>query len=127
MTNQPAAEAASGTDQAALDAARADGVKAGSADERARIGAILALPEAEGRHALAIELATGSDMSVDQCAKVLGKASKEQPAASGKSFYDAVTAHGGKPAVSTDGGSDKSPKSRAQANIERQKKLLAGA
>lgn len=127
MNDQPAAEAARGTDQAALDAARADGVKAGVAEERTRIAAILSLPEAEGRQSLALELATGSDMSADQCAKVLAKAQKEQPGMAAKEFYGAMRANGGAPGVSTDGGSDKSPQSRAAANIARQTKLLAGA
>jgi signal peptide peptidase SppA len=125
MTNQPAAEAASGTDQAALDAARADGVKAGRTEERARIASILALPEAKGRQALALELATGSDMNIDSCAKMLAKAAEEKPDASAtNSFYAAIEASGGKPNVSLSGG-EAQPKDRSQANIERQTRRFA--
>lgn len=125
MTDSPAANAASAPDQAQLDAARAEGVKAGRNEERARIGAILGLPEANGRQALAVELATNSDMAPEACAKVLAKAAEEKPTASaGAAFYDAAGRTGAKPNLAATGG-DTQPKDRAAANIERQSKRFA--
>jgi hypothetical protein len=41
-------------------------VAVGVKRDRARVGAIVALPEAAGRHQLALTLATTTDMTVDQ-------------------------------------------------------------
>jgi len=73
-TGAPAAENA-GITKADLDravaAAHADGVKLGASQERARIGAILAHSEAEGRDAQARTLAIETDLSAEQAGKVL--------------------------------------------------------
>lgn len=125
MTDAPAAEAASVPDQAALDAARAEGVVTGRTEEKKRLGAILALSEAAGRGELALELAIGTDLTPEACAKTLAKASKEAPPTT--KIYDAVAAAGGNPRVPLVGDDHKS-KTRAQLNIERQsKRLTAGA
>lgn len=61
--------------QADLDAARNEGVaegkKTGAADERTRIGAILNHEAAEGRQAMAIALATETDLNAEAAAKVM--------------------------------------------------------
>jgi len=65
----------SAVDQAAVDAARAEGHAAGMQEgmtaERSRIGGILALDEAKGRGDLAAHLAMNTDMSVDAAKGVL--------------------------------------------------------
>lgn len=65
-----------GFTQAQLDAARAEGVTAGAASERNRIGAILRHSEAQGREAQATVLALETDMSAEACGKVLAASPK---------------------------------------------------
>ncbi|MBI4798241.1 MAG: S49 family peptidase [Desulfarculus sp.] len=72
-SDQPAAQAPS------LDAARAEGLKAGASAERARLAAILNHPEAKGREAVALGLALESDLDAEAAARVLAKASKQSP------------------------------------------------
>lgn len=67
--------------QADLDKARAEGVaegkKAGAADEKARVSAILGGEAAQGRASLASHLAFETDMNADQANGLLAKSAKE--------------------------------------------------
>lgn len=63
----PVVAAAPAADAAALDAARAEGAAA----ERARINAIISLPEAQGREGSAMHLAMTTSMSAEQVKPVL--------------------------------------------------------
>ena len=60
-----------GFTQADLDAARAEGYKAGAAEATARITAILGLPEAESRQKQALSFALRTSMSPDEAKAVL--------------------------------------------------------
>lgn len=71
----PQAENA-GITQAHVDAARAEGMNAGAAAERARIAGILTHAEAEGRAAQATALALETDLSAEAAAKVLAVSPK---------------------------------------------------
>jgi ClpP class serine protease len=74
---QPASDQATAQDHAAaLDAARAEGTKAGATAERARIAAILNHPEAKGREAVAQALALQSDMTAEAVAVALAATPK---------------------------------------------------
>jgi signal peptide peptidase SppA len=64
---------------AAQTEARAAGVKDGVAAERKRIDGILSHDESKKRPALAIQLAIGTDLSVEQAVGVLAKAQVEAP------------------------------------------------
>ncbi len=64
---------------AAQTEARAAGVKEGVAAERKRIDGILSHDESKKRPALAIQLAIGTDLSVEQAVGVLAKAQVEAP------------------------------------------------
>lgn len=64
-----------------------------------RIAAILALPEAKGREALAQELALGTDLSVDQAKSLLEKSPE---AKAGTGFAAAMQAQGN-PSLGTQG------------------------
>lgn len=76
---QPAGDQAAAQAQAAaLNMARAEGMKAGATAERARLAAILNHPEAKGREALAVSLALESDMEAEAAARVLAQAGKSQ-------------------------------------------------
>lgn len=67
---------------AAVAAARTDGIKAGVTSERSRINAIMALPEAKGRETTALHLATTTDIAVEAMGAVLaGVQANIQPAA----------------------------------------------
>lgn len=77
-TAAPAANAALTKEQ--LDASKAEGVKAGSEAERARVRGITTHAEAAGRTSLAEHLAYETAMSVDDAAKMLAKAPKEAAA-----------------------------------------------
>lgn len=67
---------------AAVNAARAEGTKAGADAERARIKGIMTHAEANGRDKLAASLALETDMSVDAAAKVLAAQDKATSATS---------------------------------------------
>lgn len=113
MSEQQAAQPASAPDTAALDAARSDARSA----EKNRLAAILALPEAKGRTEQAMELATGTDLSPEACAKILGKApiaaeAPADPPTTTSKIYDAIVQSGGKPNVAIVG--DAQAKSRGQ-------------
>lgn len=109
MPEPTAAPAAQAPDQAAIDAAaargRAEGLKQGHADERARIAAIVRSEEAEGRAETALAIAIDTGMSADEARKVLAKTPKAAPAAAsaqarpGEAFYAAVAKTGGNPQV----------------------------
>jgi capsid assembly protease len=76
---------------AALSAARTEG----ATSERARISAILALPEAEGRGDSAMAVATTTDMSVEAAGPFLAKLPKLAAVApAGTSFADAMAKSG---------------------------------
>lgn len=62
--------------QAAIEAARAEGVTAGTADAAARIKSILSCEEAKGREAQAMGFAFETSMSATEAIKVLGMAPK---------------------------------------------------
>lgn len=66
---------------AAVEAARSEGEKAGATAERKRIGEILALDEAEGREASARHLALTTELSAEQAKGVLSGLAAEQPQA----------------------------------------------
>jgi hypothetical protein len=70
-----------------------------AANAKARVADILRHPEAQGRRALAERLAFETDMSVEQCAAILGAAPKEAtapaiPAARRSADVGALTALG---------------------------------
>ncbi len=77
----PAAPAAAPDNTAALAAERAstkaEGVKEGTAAERARIKAIVTSDQAKGRETLAQSLAFNTDLSAEQAVAVLGDAPKQ--------------------------------------------------
>lgn len=89
--------------QEQVDAARADGLKAGKAEgvtaERARIKSILTHAEASGREQLAQHLAFSTDQSVDAATALLA-VSPKAAAAQAKSALDAHMAATGTPGVS---------------------------
>ena len=61
---------------AAVASARADGITAGAAAERARISGILTHAEAEGRADMARSLALDTDLTAEAAGKVLATAPK---------------------------------------------------
>ena len=67
--------------QAAIEAARAEGVAAGKAEASARIKAILQADEAQGREAQAMTMALDTDMKAEDAIKVLAVAPKANQAA----------------------------------------------
>lgn len=71
----------SAENQAAIDAAVTVARTEAAAAERARIGAIMALPEAEARMGLATHIAMSTSMSVDDAKPMLAAAPKEAPVA----------------------------------------------
>ncbi|HZF19500.1 MAG TPA: S49 family peptidase [Burkholderiales bacterium] len=89
--------------EAARTEARAEGVKAGSAEgikaERDRVRAIMIHAEAKDRQELALSIATETDMSAEQAAKLLAAAPKQ---ASGSALA-ALMAKEKNPAVGVDG------------------------
>lgn len=86
---------------------------AGTAAERARIGAILNHEAAEGRQTQAKVLALETDMTVEQAAKVLAVSPKEAvPAAQGDQFSQHM-AKLGNPSVGADG--DEQPETATAA------------
>ncbi len=93
--------------QAALDAARAEGVAAGKAEASARIKAILQAEEAQGREAQAMTMALDTDMKAEDAIKVLAVAPKADLAAA--SFGQRVSGEGGF------GGDDQPQQSQGQA------------
>lgn len=123
-----------GPDTTALAAAeargRAEGAQAGIAAERARIKAILASDEAQGRTELAVALATESDMAPEAARASLAKAHKATDAGKaqpGKAFYEAVAASGGNPRVaSEDHSGAPAAKSRFITDSESRFKSAAG-
>lgn len=77
---------------AAVEAARQNGIAAGAKGERERIRAILALDEAKGREASALHLAMTTDLSADAMKSVLaGLPSSELAANSEPAHVDATT------------------------------------
>jgi signal peptide peptidase SppA len=108
MTDTPAPTPAPAPlpDAAAIETARASARKEGAAAERARIQAILALPEAEGRAGLASHLATATDMAVEEAKKALAAAPKEAAGGKPADFYKAVADNGGNPKVPLAGADD---------------------
>ena len=71
------AEAAAETPAEQTNEALEEVVRAARLAERKRIGAILALEEAKGRHQLAVKLATTTDLSVEQARELLAAAPAE--------------------------------------------------
>jgi signal peptide peptidase SppA len=98
--------------QAQIDAARAEGRKAGDAEgrkagateERARIGAILRGPEAEGRAATAASFALDTEMTAEQAAKALGSVPKAAAEAPRLGRLDAIVQRPGLKADAPDAG-----------------------
>ena len=66
-----------GSTTSAVATARAEGIKAGAADERTRLSAILGHAEAKERSTQARHLAFSTDMSVDAAAGLLAASAKE--------------------------------------------------
>lgn len=95
--------------EAAVAAARADGEangrKAGDAEAKARIGAIVGGAEAKGREAQAAHLALETDMSAEAATKFLATLPKAQPAKATNRFEQAMDAQGN-PVVGADAGPD---------------------
>ena len=104
MPDTTTAPGAQAPDRQALDAAAArgrdDGIKAGCAEERARITAIVRSDEAEDRAGTALAMALDTDMTADEARKVLAATPKAAAAAGnrpGEAFYQAVAATAGNP------------------------------
>lgn len=76
--------------KAGADIARAEGMTAGAAAERARIGAITGSAEAKGRETTALKFATGSNMTADECRDMLASV----PTVTGHDVRQAVTLAG---------------------------------
>ena len=93
----------------AVAAARDEGQRAGVTAERTRISAIMALPESANRQAAALEIATTTDMSVDQAKGLLAKLPENKPEAATpaagagagvpKAMFDAAMQGSGNPNV----------------------------
>ncbi|MBK7543241.1 MAG: S49 family peptidase [Candidatus Competibacteraceae bacterium] len=93
--------------QAQLDAARAEGQAAGVAEgrkaERARLAAVLSLPEAEGREAQARQIALTTELDPATCAAILASAPKvESPPPAAKSEFAAHMDALGNPKIGPD-------------------------
>jgi signal peptide peptidase SppA len=93
--------------QAQLDAARAEGQAAGVAEgrkaERARLAAVLSLPEAEGREAQARQIALTTELDPATCAAILAAAPKvESPPPAAKSEFAAHMDALGNPKIGPD-------------------------
>jgi signal peptide peptidase SppA len=122
MSTATTAAAQAATDKTAIDAARAEGVTAGTAEgvkqgataERERISAILGSEEAKDRRELAEHLAFGSDMSADAAKGILAKAPKNAPVATTDPLSVAM---GGvkNPQVGADASADQSEDAQAAA------------
>lgn len=83
---------------------KTEGLAEGAKAERARVAAIAALPEAEKRKAAAFNLATNTDMSVEQAQTLLATLPEESAAkASGQDFKAAMDS-GDNPNLGADGG-----------------------
>ncbi len=116
MTDDPSRYQADGPliTQAQVDTARAEGRQAGVAEgrkqERDRLAAVLALPEAEGREAQAKALALTTDLDPTACAAILSAAPKAEtkPAAAQSDFAVHMAALGN-PKIGPDGAAASSP------------------
>lgn len=73
-----------------VEAARKAGMTEGAAGERARIGAILRAPEAEGRIQTALVFALDADMSPEAAIKALGSVPKAAAAPAPRGMLDAI-------------------------------------
>jgi len=103
-------------DQAAVEAARAEGFAAGKADgvregavaERSRVSAILGLDEAKTRRESALTLALSGEVSVDTAKAILGVLPESKPVAEApvgagnKALFDAAMTATGNPNVGTE-------------------------
>jgi ClpP class serine protease len=103
-----------------INAARTEARIEGCTAERARIAAILASPEAEGREILARTMALESDLTPETAAKMLAAAPKAEPAtASVDSEFAKQMAKVKNPKVGTDAGDDKTEQSEIDAQVNR--------
>lgn len=122
MTDDPSRYQADGPPitQAQVDAARAEGRQAGVAEgrkqERDRLAAVLALPEAEGREAQAKALALTTDLDPTACAAILSAAPKAEtkPAAAQSDFAVHMAALGN-PKIGPDGAAASGPDAAERA------------
>ena len=119
MTDDPSRYQADGPPitKAQVDAARAEGRQAGVAEgrkqERDRLAAVMALPEAEGREAQAKALALTTDLDPTACAAILSAAPKAEAAPvaapAAQSEFAAHMAAIGNPKIGPDGAAASSP------------------
>lgn len=119
MTDDPSRYQADGPliTQAQVDTASAEGRQAGVAEgrkqERDRLAAVLALPEAEGREAQAKALALTTDLDPTACAAILSAAPKAEAAPvaapAAQSEFAAHMAAIGNPKIGPDGAAASSP------------------
>ena len=87
--------------QADVDAARAEGTKAGASAERTRIKSILGSEAAQGRADMATHLAFETDMAAEAATALLAKAPKaeQKPAAPAAQAHAAQSVTAAAPAV----------------------------
>lgn len=98
-------------DQAALDAARAEGRKEGATAERERIQGILGCDEAKNRRDLAFHLSMNTDQSVESAKGILAASPEkvekaEQPSKPGADFTKAMEKDNPELGADGDGGQE---------------------